>query len=113
VEAIFDCHNYSEGKKVKLVVVEFSDHAASWWKNFCRDRIDNGVLPVAIRNEMKRVMRKRFVPSRFQRDLQKCLLPLRQGSMSVDDYFKFMDMAMIQANCNEDAEALWQDFLMV
>nr|XP_009759419.1 PREDICTED: uncharacterized protein LOC104211962 [Nicotiana sylvestris] len=29
----------------------------------------------------------------------------RQGSMSVDEYFKAMDMAMIQANCTEEEEA--------
>ena len=27
MEFIFDCHNYSEAKKVKLVVIEFSDYA--------------------------------------------------------------------------------------
>ncbi|KAH0748608.1 hypothetical protein KY290_027840 [Solanum tuberosum] len=31
---------------------------------------------------MKRVMRKRFIPSYFQRDLQSCLQRLKQGSMS-------------------------------
>ncbi|KAH0708640.1 hypothetical protein KY284_010067 [Solanum tuberosum] len=31
--------------------------------------------------------------------------------MSVDDYFKAMDMAMIQANCNEDEEATMARFL--
>ncbi|KAH0702349.1 hypothetical protein KY290_017636 [Solanum tuberosum] len=111
VEVIFDYHNYSEGKKVKLVVVEFFDYAASWWKKFCRDRIDNGELPIATWDEMKRVMRKRFVPSHFQRDLQKRLQTLKQCSMSVDDYFKAMDLAMIQANCNEDEEATMARFL--
>jgi len=111
VEAIFDCHNYSEGKKVKLVVVEFSDYVASWWKKFCRDKIDNGELPVSTWDEMKRVTRKRSVPSHFKRDLQKRLQTLKQGSMFVDDYFKAMDMAMIQANCNEDEEATMARFL--
>ena len=31
MEFIFDCHNYSEAKKVKLVVIEFSDYAITWW----------------------------------------------------------------------------------
>ena len=30
VELIFDCHNYSEEKKVKLVVIEFIDYAIIW-----------------------------------------------------------------------------------
>ena len=31
VEHIFDCHNYSEEKKVKLAAVEFVDYASVWW----------------------------------------------------------------------------------
>jgi hypothetical protein len=27
MEFVFDCHNYSETKKVKLVVIEFSEYA--------------------------------------------------------------------------------------
>ena len=30
VERVFECHNYSEAKRVKLAVVEFSDYAAIW-----------------------------------------------------------------------------------
>jgi hypothetical protein len=28
---IFECYNYSEDKKVKLVVIEFTDYAIIWW----------------------------------------------------------------------------------
>ncbi|KAH0725582.1 hypothetical protein KY284_001447 [Solanum tuberosum] len=56
-------------------------------------------------------MRKRVVPSHFQRDLQKCLETLKKDSMYVDDYFKAMDMAMIQANSKEDEEATMARFL--
>jgi hypothetical protein len=31
VDWIFYCHNYSEAKKVKLVVIEFMDYALIWW----------------------------------------------------------------------------------
>ena len=31
VELIFECHNYSEEKKVKLIVIEFTDYAIIWW----------------------------------------------------------------------------------
>ncbi|XP_060196232.1 uncharacterized protein LOC132625623, partial [Lycium barbarum] len=36
---------------------------------------------------------------------------LEQGTMTVDEYFKAMDMAMIQANCVEDEEATMARFL--
>lgn len=111
VEAIFYCHNYSEAKKVKLAVVEFSDYASIWWKKLIRDRQQDGEPPIATWTEMKRVMKKRFVPSHFQRDLQMRLRRLEQGTMTVDEYFKAMDMAMIQANCVEDEEATMARFL--
>ncbi|KAH9658215.1 hypothetical protein KPL70_023405 [Citrus sinensis] len=31
IEFIFDCHSYSEAKKVKLVVIELSDYVITWW----------------------------------------------------------------------------------
>ncbi|KAF7802484.1 RNA-directed DNA polymerase-like [Senna tora] len=30
-ELVFDCHNYSEEKKVKLAAVAFTDYAIVWW----------------------------------------------------------------------------------
>ena len=31
IDLVFDCHNYSEEKKVKLAVIEFTDYAIIWW----------------------------------------------------------------------------------
>ena len=31
MEMVFYCHNYSENKKVKLIVIEFSDYVVVWW----------------------------------------------------------------------------------
>jgi hypothetical protein len=30
IEHVFDCYNYSEEKKIKLAVVEFTDYASIW-----------------------------------------------------------------------------------
>ncbi|XP_019267098.1 PREDICTED: uncharacterized protein LOC109244455 [Nicotiana attenuata] len=92
VEAIFDCHHYSEGKKLT------------------RDRQQDGEPSIATWTEMKRAMRKRFVPSHFQRDLQLRLQTLKQGTMTVDEYFKAKDISMIQANCMEEEEATMARF---
>ena len=35
VEHVFDCHNYSYEKKIKLVTVEFIDYAQFGGINFC------------------------------------------------------------------------------
>ncbi|KAL4304553.1 hypothetical protein GQ457_10G010590 [Hibiscus cannabinus] len=60
---------------------------------------------------MKRIMRKRFVPSYYHRDLFQKLQGLKQGSRSVEDYFKEMGMAMMCANIEEDREATMTRFL--
>ena len=31
MELVFYCHNYFENKKVKFVVIEFSDYVIVWW----------------------------------------------------------------------------------
>ena len=92
---MFDCHNYSEEKKVKLVVVEFTDYASIWWDQLVTSRCRNGERPISRWEEMKTIMRRRFVPSHYYRDLHKKLQTLTQDSMSVEDYYKEMEIAMI------------------
>ena len=60
---------------------------------------------------MKVLMRKRFIPNRYYRDLHNKLQCLIQGSKSVDEYYKEMEIAMIQANVEEDREATTTRFL--
>ena len=41
VKMVFYCHNYSENKKVKLVVIEFLDYAIVWWDQLVLNKIRN------------------------------------------------------------------------
>jgi len=61
--------------------------------------------------EMKRLMRRRFVPSHYQRDLHNKLQRLTQGSRSVDEYYKEMEVSMIRANVMKDREDTMAHFL--
>ena len=56
-------------------------------------------------------MRKRFVPKHFHRELVQKLQVLRQGSRSVDDYYKEMEMIMTRADIEEDVETTMAHFL--
>ena len=69
VELVFDCHNYSEEKKEKLAAVEFIDYAIIWWDQIILSRRRNNERPVGTWEEMKSIMRKRFVSSHYYRDL--------------------------------------------
>ncbi|KAL4347194.1 hypothetical protein GQ457_17G008450 [Hibiscus cannabinus] len=111
VEHVFECYNYSEQKKVRLAAMEFIDYALLWWDQLLISRRRTGEGPVRDWAEMKRIMRRRFVPSHYHRDLFQKLQGLKQGSRSVEDYFKEMEMAMMRANIVEDREAMMARFL--
>ncbi|KAL4319441.1 hypothetical protein GQ457_18G000290 [Hibiscus cannabinus] len=72
---------------------------------------EEGEGPVATWTEMKCIMRKRFVPSHYHRELFQKLENLKQGNRSVEDYFKEMEMTVMRANIEEDREATMARFL--
>ena len=70
-EFVFDCHNYLEVKKVKLVVIEFFYYAIIWRNRECL---------AETWGEMKTLMRRHFVPNYYYQDLYQKLQSLTQGS---------------------------------
>ena len=64
VNQIFDGHNYSEEKKVRVASMEFIEYALVWWDN--KNRTHERPATWA---DMKRIMRGRFVPAYYTRQL--------------------------------------------
>jgi hypothetical protein len=60
---------------------------------------------------MKRVMKRQFVPSSYQRDLRNRLQLLKQGKKSVDEYFKEMELLLVRTGIREDPESTMARFL--
>ena len=102
VELVFDCHNYSKNKNVKLVVIGFSDYATVWWDQLVLNMRRNREPAVETWEEMKRVMRKRFVSTYYYQELYNKLQNMRQGNRSVEEFYKVMKVAMVRANIEED-----------
>ncbi|KAH9801905.1 hypothetical protein KPL71_001199 [Citrus sinensis] len=71
----------------------------------------NRERPINTWQEMKAIMRRRFVPSHYYRELHQRLQSLTQGSRSVEDYHKEMEIIMIRANIEEEREAIMARFL--
>ena len=61
---------------------------------------------------LKRVMRARFVPSYYARDLLHKLYQLRQGTKSVEEYYQELQMGMLRCNLAEDEEPVMSRFLV-
>ncbi|KAH9716908.1 Endonuclease [Citrus sinensis] len=81
-ELVFGCHNYSEEKKVKLAAVEFTNYAIIWWDQLVLSRRRNRERPINTWEEMKIIMRRRFVPSHYYRELHQRLQSLTQGHIA-------------------------------
>ena len=57
------------------------------------------------------MMRRRFVPSSYYRDLRNRLQTLRQGSKFVDGYFREMELLLVRSGIREDEESKMARFL--
>lgn len=51
------------------------------------------------------------MPSYYHRDFHKQLQRLTQGSKSVDEYYKEMEVVKVRANMEKDSEATMASFL--
>ena len=111
IENVFDIHHYSDRKKVKLAVTEFTDYALTWWDQVVTSRRRNREPPIETWNDMKALMKKRFVPAHYYRELHKRLLRLTQGNKSVEDYHQEMELLMIRLGLEEDMEVTMARFL--
>ncbi|KAL0303446.1 UNVERIFIED_CONTAM: hypothetical protein Sradi_6212700 [Sesamum radiatum] len=75
-----------------------------WWDQMQKEWTRNGERLITTWEEMRATMRRRFAPSYYRLELHNHLQRLTQGSKSVDEYFKEMEIAMIRTNIMEDNE---------
>jgi hypothetical protein len=60
---------------------------------------------------LKRVMRARFVPSYYARDMLNKLQQLRHGTKSVEEYYQELQMGLLCCNIEEGEESAMARFL--
>ena len=61
--------------------------------------------------EMKKVMRKRYVPTSYSRTMRQKLQRLSQGSLTVEEYYKEIETTLVRANIEEKTEDTMTHFL--
>lgn len=81
MKLIFDCHNYLEDKKIKLIIIRFIDYAIVWWDQYMLSHIRNHRRLIETWEEMKAIMRRCFILSHYYRELYQKLC-LSQGTKS-------------------------------
>nr|XP_027062889.1 uncharacterized protein LOC113689296 [Coffea arabica] len=111
IEMVFSCQNYTEVQKVQLATMEFTEYAVVWWDQIKKSRRRNGLPELFPWPELRTMMRTRFVPGHYTRDLYHRLQTLVQGNRSVDEYHKEMEILILRADVQEDPEATMVRFL--
>ena len=61
--------------------------------------------------EMRRVMQKGYVPTSYNRTMREKLQRLSQGSLTIEEYYKEIEMALVRANIEEEIENTMAHFL--
>ncbi|XP_066341816.1 uncharacterized protein [Miscanthus floridulus] len=111
VEQIFDLYEYSAEKKAKLAAIEFKGYAITWWNQVRTEYQRVGHVRITW-EDMKREMRRRFVPAYYSRDLHLKLKRLVQGTRTVDEYFQELEMCVLHTGITEDEESIMARFLV-
>ena len=78
VEQLFECYHVSEERKVPLATLSFQGHALHWWITLMRDRSLHHKPAIANWNDLKIALRRRHIPSYYQRELMDKLHRLNQ-----------------------------------
>ena len=107
VDQKFTCHDFPEDKRVRAATSEFTDFASVWWSEYHRKNPNN----TPTWDALKRVMRARFVPSYYSRDLLHKLQQLRQGSKSVEEYYQELQMGMLHCGLEENEDGAIARFM--
>ncbi|XP_073525656.1 uncharacterized protein [Phyllobates terribilis] len=113
IEQIWNCHNFPELKKVQLAALEFSNYALVWWDVVTRDRRRALDPAITTWEQMRALMRARFIPPNHNRELIRRLENLKQGNMGVEETFNAMQVAMARAGVVEDEESTMARYLRI
>jgi hypothetical protein len=102
VEQKFTCFEFPKNARFRVATSEFSDFASVWSVEYGKKH-PNDIPQTWI--ALKRVVRARFVPSYYARDLKNKLQQLKQGAKSVEEYYQELHIGMLRCNLEEREDA--------
>ncbi|KAL1197954.1 hypothetical protein V5N11_013642 [Cardamine amara subsp. amara] len=111
MDHIFDCHEYTEPRKVAYAAAQFTDHALTWWDRDLSDRRRRHEDMIPLWDVMKFVERPRYVPPLYHRNFQKRLRKLQQGNCSIEEYYDQFEHLRNRLQLDESEETLMAQIL--
>jgi len=89
----------------------FPRSAMYWWTTLERDRHLHKDPPIEYWNDLRGALRRRHIPSYYNRELIDKLQRLQQKTMSVEEYWQKMVLYIIRAGINEENHTTISRFL--
>ena len=82
-----------------------------WWTTLERDRRLHKEPPIGYWNDLRGALRRRHIPSYYNRKLMDNLQRLQQRTMSVEEYRQKMELYMMRASIRENESTTIARFL--
>ena len=101
VEDAFDCEEYSEVQKCRLISRQFRGRVYFWWNDLMALMRENGNSEVRNWELMKRLMPRYFIPLDVRDKFYLKLQRLKQGDLSIEDYAKKFKLFVIASYLGE------------
>ncbi|KAG7547458.1 Retrotransposon gag domain [Arabidopsis suecica] len=111
MDHIFEVYTYTGPKKIAIAVAQLTDKALAWWDREVVERRKNRQRQLDSWVDMKELMRRRFVPPYYQRDLQKRFRKLTQGNKSVEEYYEEFEHIRNRLDTDEEEATLMAHFV--
>ncbi|XP_022640399.1 uncharacterized protein LOC106771275 [Vigna radiata var. radiata] len=111
VEQLFAFHQVSEERKVSLATLSFQGYAMYWWTALVQERLRHQAPPIHYWNDLKTALRRRHIPSYYNRELMDKLQRLQQKSMTVEEYRQKMELYIMRAGIVEASKITLARFL--
>ena len=104
VERIFEFKDYSEERKVKLVLIKLKGYASLWWENLKREREREGRSRIRTWEKMKRELKKHFLANTYKQETYLKFHTFRQGEQNVKEYTQEFEYLMLKCDVREPEE---------
>ncbi|KAJ9548601.1 hypothetical protein OSB04_021144 [Centaurea solstitialis] len=110
-ETVFNFKGYDERKCCKIAECKLVGYASLWYDNLKKKRSKEGRSKIRTWEQLKRYMKKKFVPEDFIQDLFIKLQSFKQGTLSVEAYISEFEKLNMLCDLDEKSEQKMARFI--
>lgn len=116
VESVFTredmTYKMHDAHKVSLVATQFRGQAAIWWNKVQGQQCKQDLEPVTTWARMKKLLKAKFLPLNYRRDLFERLLSLNQESRTIREYTEDFCTLATRGELAENDEIITRAYLL-